>query len=270
LKRQLGEALRNLRVAADVTVAEVAAELGSSEAKVRHLENGRNVPSKPDLTVMISLYRASKADHEELEDLRQEAGGRGWWSSYRLPTWFQTYVGLEADAVSIRNFELEMLPGLLQTEAYTRVIHTVGPREFSPAEVDRLVEVRLKRQELIAGAGVTYHAVISEAAFHRLRGAGPDIAAEQRRHLITMAERPNVTIQVLRFSAGLHPSMAGDFALLTFPRETSKPVAYFEYAFGGQLENDRRVVDQVSTVYEKLAAASLNANASIDFISQWT
>jgi hypothetical protein len=164
------------------------------------VENGRNVPSKPDLTVMISLYRASAADHEQLEELRQAASGRGWWSSYRLPTWFQTHVGLEADAVTIRNFELEMLPGLLLTEAYARVIHTVGPREFNPTEVDRLVEVRLKRQELITeAAGVTYHAVISEAAFHRLHGAGTEIAAKQCRHLINMAERPNVTIQVLRF-----------------------------------------------------------------------
>jgi hypothetical protein len=173
--------------------------------------------------------------------------------------------------VTVRNFELEMLPGLLLTEAYARVIHTVGPREFNPTEVDRLVEVRLKRQELITeAAGVTYHAVISEAAFHRLHGAGTEIAAKQCRHLINMAERPNVTIQVLRFEAGLHPSMAGDFALLTFPRETSKPVAYFEYAFGGQLENDRRVVDQVSTVYNKLTSASLDVGDSIDFISRWT
>jgi transcriptional regulator with XRE-family HTH domain len=271
LKRQLGDALRNLRVAADVTVAEVAGELGSSEAKVRHLENGRNVPSKPDLTVMIGLYRASAARHEELEDLRQAASSRGWWSSYRLPTWFQTYVGLEADAASIREFELEMLPGLLQTEAYARVIHTIGPREFSTAEIDRLIEVRLRRQELITGvAAVTFHAVVSEAAFHRLRGTGSDITVEQCRHLITMAERPNVTIQVLPFSAGLHTSMAGDFLLLTFPRNASKPIAYFEYAFGGQLQNDRRVVDQMSGVHEKLAAISLDAADSIDFIARWT
>lgn len=270
LKRQLGDELRKLRQAADVTVADAAAELGSSEAKIRHLENGRNVPSKPDLTVMISLYGAAPAEHKELEELRKAASGRGWWSAYRLPSWFQTYVGLEADATAIRNFELEIIPGLLQTEAYARMIHIVGPREFSPDDVDRYVAARLKRQELLTGPNkVTCHSVISEAAFHRLRGTHADLASEQCQHLLTMAARPNITIQVLPFTAGPHESMAGDFIMLTFPDNVSSPVVYFEYAFGGHLEHDRRVVNRLSEVYEKLAARSLNAKDSVDFIAGW-
>jgi hypothetical protein len=268
LKRRLGEELRALRQAAKVTVAQAAAELGSSEAKVRHMENGRNVPSKPDLTVMIALYGSSPRVHETLEELRQAANSRGWWSSYRLPPWLHNLVGLESDATTIRNFDLELLPGMLQTEAYARMINSVGPRVYPPDEVDRQVAARLKRQELLDGTpGVSYHAIISEAAFYRLRGTSTDIAPDQYRHLSAMSERPNVTVQVLPFGAGFHESMAGSFVLLTFPRGVSTPVAYFEYPFGGQLEHDAKVVSRLSEVHDSLSEQALSAEESADFIA---
>ena len=271
LKRQLGEELRKLRLAANITVAQTAAELGSSEAKVRHLENGRNVPSKPDLTVMISLYQGTTRAHEELEELRQAAVSRGWWSSYRLPPVLQTYVGLEADATMIHNFEIEIIPGLLQTEAYARKINAGGPMKLSEEAIDRHVAARLRRQELLTDPRqVIFRSVISEAAFHRLRGTSPDIMADQCEHLVNVARRPNVTIQVLPFSAGLHPSMAGDFNLLTFPEGVStKPAAYLEHASGGHVDHDRRVVDRLFEVYETLAAQSLSPADSVDFMAGW-
>jgi transcriptional regulator with XRE-family HTH domain len=270
LKRRLGDELRRLRLDADVTVARAASELGSSEAKVRHMENGRNVPSKPDLTVMIGLYGAPPKVHEQLEELRQAAGSRGWWSSYRLPTWLHNFVGLEADATQIRNLDLELIPGLLQTEAYARMINTVGPRAFGPDQIDRLVAARLKRQEQLGEPrAVSYHAIISEAAFYRLGGTSTDIAADQYRHLVAAAERPNVTVQVLPFAAGFHESMAGCFILLSFPPEVSTPVAYLESAVGGHLEHDAKLVSRLSTVHDLLAERALSAHDSIDFIAKW-
>ncbi|MGH3877415.1 MAG: helix-turn-helix domain-containing protein [Actinophytocola sp.] len=269
LKRRLGEELRRLRLAADVTVAQTAAELGSSEAKVRHLENGRNVPSKPDLTVMIGMYGAPPNVHEELEELRQAANHRGWWSPYRLPTWLQGFIGLETDASVIRNFDLELIPGLLQTEAYARMINSVGPRVLDPDEVDRHVAARLKRQELLhEPRAVTYKSIISEAAFYRLHGTRTDIAGEQYRHLIAMAERPNVTVQVLPFSAGFHESMAGSHVLLSFPHGLSTPAAFLEYAGGGQLEHDRRIVSRLSEVHDSLSKRALSTTDSVDFITR--
>jgi hypothetical protein len=259
-----------LRLGADVTVAQAAGELGSSEAKVRHMENGRNVPSKPDLTVMIGLYGATAKVHEELEELRQAAASRGWWSSYRLPTWLHNFIGLESDASAIRNLDLELIPGMLQTEAYARMINAVGPRVYQPDEVDRLVAARLQRQELLRGPrAVTYHSIISEAAFHRLHGTSTNIASEQFRHLAAMAERPNVTVQVLPFSAGFHESMAGSFVLLAFPRGVSTSVAYLEYAVGGQLEHDPKIVSRLSDVHDSLGERALSAKDSIDFITRW-
>src|SRR6266536_6562918 len=106
LKKRLGEELRKLRMAAGITVAGTATELGCGEGKIRHMENGRNVPTKSDLTVMIALYNAPAGVHEELEELRKAATKRGWWSSYRLPSWLHNFVGMEADAALIQTFTL--------------------------------------------------------------------------------------------------------------------------------------------------------------------
>jgi transcriptional regulator with XRE-family HTH domain len=268
LKRRLGEELRSLRLTADVPLAQVAGELGCQEGKVRHIENGRTPPSKPDLTVMIGLYSAPPEVHQALEELRQAATTKGWWASYRLPTWLQNYVGMEADASLIRNFALELVPGLLQIEAYAREVHTLGPKLMEPAVIDKRVAARLKRQErLTADDPPTFHAVISEAALHRLRGA--EYAAEQYRHLLAMGKRPNVTINVLPFSKRLHQSMAGGFTLLDFPEGVSAPVAYFDYATAGQLEHDAKIVSQLSDVYDQLIDMSLGDKDSTEFIAEW-
>jgi len=175
---------------------------------------------------------------------------------------------MEADASLIRSFELELIPGLLQIEAYARRVHTLGPNLVDPADVDLMVAARLKRQEALAAAHpVEFRAVISEAAFHRLRGS--DFAAEQHRHLLTMAARPNITITVLPFAKRLHQSMSGGFILLSFPDESHAPVAFVDYALGGQMEHEPGVVSQLSDVYDELVKRSLSPEESLAFIRQW-
>jgi hypothetical protein len=268
LKRRLGDELRKLRSAAEITVPQAAAELGSSEAKVRHMENGRNVPSKPDLTVLMVLYDAPTAVRKDLEELRQAAGKRGWWSSYRLPPWLQNLVGMEADAVTIRSFELELIPGLLQVEVYANVLHSFGAVVVDPKDADPLVNARLKRQEILTREEPPdFRAVISEAALHRLRDN--DFAVEQYRHLLTMGQRPNVSISVLPFAKRLHQSMSSGFTLLSFPDDTYAPVAYVDYAFGGQMEHEPKTVARLSEIYEELATKALGAEESAAFIGDW-
>jgi transcriptional regulator with XRE-family HTH domain len=268
LKKRLGEELRSLRTNAGMTVAQTATELDCGEGKVRHMENGRNVPSKSDLTVMIALYGAPPEVHEGLEDLRKAAARRGWWSAYRLPSWLHNYVGLEADAIMIRNFEVELIPGLLQIEPYARAAHALGPRVLDPQEVERRVTARLKRQELLSGdSPVIHHAIISEAALHRLRGT--EYAQAQYRHLLTMSQKPNVTITVLPFSAGLHQGMSGGFILLDFLENVSAPVAYYDHATGGQLEHDPQLVARMSEVYNQLTALAMSAEEATAFLTQW-
>jgi transcriptional regulator with XRE-family HTH domain len=267
LKKRLGEQLRGLRVTAGVTVSQTAAELGCGEGKVRHMENGRNVPSKPDLTVMIALYGATAEQHEDLEELRQAAGKRGWWSAYRLPASLHAYVGFEADATLIRNFELELVPGLLQIPEYARDVHVLGPLVLTADDVERKVAARLKRQELLTNDRVSYHTVISEAALHRLKGT--EYAEAQYRHLLKMAEEPNVTIVVLPFSRRSHHYVSGGFILLDFPPDVSEPVAYYDHVTGGQFIHDSRDVARMSEMYTELTTRSMSTDETITFISEW-
>lgn len=217
---------------------------------------------------MIGLYGATPEQHEELEDLRKAASHRGWWSAYRLPSWLHNYVGLEADAIRIRNFEVELVPGLLQIPEYAREVHALGPAVLAPEDIDRKVAARMKRQELLTGPNaVRYHAVISEAALHRLKDT--EYADVQYRHLLTMAKEPNITVMVLPFSTRVH-SMAGGFILLDFLPEVSSPIAYYDSVPGGQLIHDPREVAQLSDVYEELSAQALSAEDTAAFITEWT
>jgi hypothetical protein len=268
LKKRLGEQLRTLRVAAHVTVARTALELGCGEGKVRHMENGRNVPSKSDLTVMIALYGAKPQVHESLEELRKAATRRGWWSSYRLPSWLHNYVGLEADATLIRNFEVEIIPGLLQIEPYARDMHVLGTKVLDPEDMERKVAARLRRQERLTGENpAMYHAIVSEAALHRLKGT--KYASTQYQYLLDMARKPNITLAVLPFSKRLHPGMAGGFLLLDFPPGISAPVAYYDHVTGGQLLHDTEDVTRLSEVYEALTSLALSADETITFLDAW-
>jgi transcriptional regulator with XRE-family HTH domain len=267
LKKRLGDQLRALRIAAGVTVAQTAAELGCGEGKVRHMENGRNVPSKPDLTVMMTLYEATER-HHDLEELRTAASRRGWWSAYRLPSWLHSYVGLEADATLIRNFELEVIPGLLQIESYARDIQTLGPEVLEPEEVERMVSARLRRQELLNDENsVAYHAIFSEGALHRLKGM--EYAEAQYRHLLTMGEKPNVTVRLLPFSKCLHPGMGGGFIVLDFPPGISSRVAYGDHIAGGQLITDAGQVARLSEAYDELTALAMSPEDTAAFVSKW-
>ncbi|HEU0128299.1 MAG TPA: helix-turn-helix transcriptional regulator, partial [Pseudonocardiaceae bacterium] len=208
-RRQLGMELRRLRDAAGLTREAAADEIACSPTKITHLESGRNSPRKAELRVLLQLYGASVEEHALLEELRLEASERGWWSTARLPEWLAAYVGLEADASSLRTFTLELIPGLLQTEAYAREVQLLGKHMIEPDEVDRQVAARMRRQHrLTEPQPLQFSAVVSEAALRRC-ASHPAIAPGQLRHLIERASLPNVDLRVLPLSAGLHPSMSG-------------------------------------------------------------
>jgi hypothetical protein len=218
--------------------------------------------------VLAALYAMSANVHAQLEMARQEASERGWWAPYRLPNPLQNYVGMEADAVAARNFELELIPGLLQTEAVARALHEQSSLLVPPGQVERWVSARMKRQERLAGeTPLRLHAIISEGALRRLNGS--EQAVEQFRHLITAAAKQHITVQVLPFSAGIHPSMAGGFTCLEFPPEVSAPVGWLEYAIGGQMIDDQKHVTRLGLLFDQLAERALSPDESVRYIKEW-
>ncbi|MGH3995857.1 MAG: DUF5753 domain-containing protein, partial [Pseudonocardiaceae bacterium] len=244
-----------------------AAVLDCARSRIGHIDNGRNSIRKPELKVILDLYGASNDEHESLEELRQQASKRGWSSTYRLPSWLKRYVELETDAVTMRSFEGELIPGLLQTEQYARRVHLVAGNLIKPTDLDRLVAARMRRQSrLTDDTPLELSTVVSEAAFRRTLG-DTEIGPAQLTHVINAARRPNVTLHVLPYTAGLHSSMAGSFAVLTFDPDVAPPFGYQEHAIGGHVVDDRDAVNQLLGLWELLRSQALSPDDSLSWLS---
>ncbi|MGH3693311.1 MAG: helix-turn-helix domain-containing protein [Pseudonocardiaceae bacterium] len=267
-RRQLGLELRRLRNAAGVTREAAAVEIACSITKITHLESGRNSPRRAELTVLLQLYGVSAEQHAALEELRRQASQRAWWSNARLPEWLAAYVGLEADAASLRSFSLELIPDLLQTQDYVREVNVLGGYMMAPDELDRQVATCMQRQHRLTGSQpLRLSAVVSEAALRRCANH-PAIASGQLEHLRTQACLPNVELRVLPFSAGLHQSMLGPLSLLSFLDGVLPDVAYQEYAGGGYLTDDRMTVARFDGLFAALRDRALGVDESLAVIAE--
>lgn len=266
-RHQLGIELKRLREAARVTRPDAAAALGCSPARIGHIESGRNVLSKAELIVLLRDHYGAGAVLPALEELRAEASKRGWWSTYGLPEWLAGYVGLEYDASSVRTLELELIPGLLQTEAYARMLHQYSIR-LEPKDVDRRVAARMQRQERLTGASpLQLTAVVSESALVRC-ARHPSVAAGQLAQLAQRALWPNVELRVLPFEVGLHAGMTGAFSLLSFPDRALADAAHQEYAVGGHIVDDEMVVSQLDSLFGKLRGQALPPEETLAMITE--
>ncbi|MGQ0774968.1 MAG: helix-turn-helix domain-containing protein [Pseudonocardiales bacterium] len=266
---QLGIELKRLRDAAGVVRPDAAAGIGCSPAKIAHFESGRNTPSKTELIVLLrDHYGADKETLDALEELRKEASQRGWWSTYGLPEWLARSVGLEFDATSVRSLELEVIPGLLQTEEYARMVHSLRGR-LTDKERDRRVAVRMKRQAKLLGPNpLKLQAVISEAALLRCARQA-DLGLAQLQRLTERAQQPNIELRVLPFDLGLHAGMSGLFSLFSFPDELIPDTAYQEYVVGGHIIDEQSAVAQLARLFDELRNQALGVNESLAMVAEF-
>lgn len=264
----LGRALRELRDAAGISREQAAAALKCSKARIDHIEVGRNALGYAELVMLLrDYYGGDEATLNELEALRERASQRGWWSTSGLSDWLARYVGLEFDAVSVRISELELIPGLMQTEDYARACYSLDDRWLAK-DVDRRVAARIKRQERLTGANpLQLTAVVSQGALERC-ARQPSVAQAQLRQLIDRAQWPNIELRVLPFEVGLHVAMAASFMLLSFPEGLLNDVAYQEYAVGGDVIEDASVVAQLDRLFDKLRGQALGEDESLAMITE--
>ena len=257
LRIVVGGQLRKLRLAAEVSPEQAGDRIRGSHAKISRLELGRTGFKERDVRDLLHLYGVSDpAEIEPFIELVRRANEPGWWHRYGdlMPAWFETYLGLEHAARSIRTFEAQLVPGLLQTEAYARAVVALGHENIEAA---RRVELRRRRQELLdRDTGPTLWAVLDESVLHRPIG-GVSVMRAQLEHLLRMSENPRVTIQVLLYSAGGHAAMSGSFTMLRFAEDELPDVVYAEQLTSSlyldrqhDLENYRRVMDRVSVQAE--------------------
>lgn len=265
---QLGRQLKSLREAAGITQMQIAEVLGCSESKIYKIESGDVGIGRGDLLVMMDRYEVKDDSHREaVLDLQKQGRQRGWWSRYgQLPNNYATYVGLEAAATTVRNFELAVMPGLLQTEEYARVIISAS-RPDNEGETERHLRLRMERQKRLEDdPPLNYWTIVDESVLHRETGSR-EVMREQLRHLIDMSKRSNVTVQVLPYSEGWHPGTLGSFNILEFPENVHSPVVYTETLAGDAYLERQEEIGRVSLTYTHLHAAALSATKSRELIA---
>ncbi|BCK57775.1 helix-turn-helix domain-containing protein [Nocardia wallacei] len=257
LRIAVGGQLRKLREQCGITRDAAGEHIRGSHAKISRLELGRTGFKERDIRDLLTLYRVDDPqDREAFLDLVRKANQPGWWHRYSdlLPQWFETYIGLEHAAHSIRTFEAQLVPGLLQTEAYTRAVVALGHQED---EANRRVELRRQRQKILdREGGPTLWAVLDETVLHRPIG-GNDVLRGQLEHLVEMSDRLNVTIQVLPYAAGGHAAAGSSFTMLRFAEPELPDLVYIEQLTSAiyldrlrDLEIYRLVMDRLSVQAE--------------------
>jgi hypothetical protein len=250
----LGGHLRRLREEAFITTEQAAAAIRGSHSKISRMEHGRVGFKDRDIADLLTLYGVTGGEERAaLLSLAREANTPGWWQGYSdiLPHWVEPYFGLEAAASFIRNYELQFVPGLLQTEGYARALIRLG-NAATEDDVMRRAEARLSRQEILSReAPPRLWAVMDEGALRRSIG-GKAVMREQIRHLIDMCDHPAVTLQILPFQIGAHPAMGGPFTILRFSEPDLRDVVYIEQLTSALYLDKPAEVDSYLEVMEQL------------------
>jgi transcriptional regulator with XRE-family HTH domain len=268
----LGSQLRRLREAKGVSRQEAGYVIRASESKISRLELGRVSFKERDVDDLLTLYGVDdENEREALLQLAREANTPGWWHRYNdvLPGWFQTYVGLEESAALIRTYELQFVPGLLQSEGYARAVIRLGNAGAAEQEIDQRVELRLQRQERLTGPDAPrLWAVLDEGALRRPIG-GPEVMRGQFEHLIEMSKLPNVTIQVMPFRFGGHAAEGGAFSILRFPDQDLPDVVYVENLTGAMYLDKRDDVDTYLQAMERLCVDSATPERTVELLGDY-
>jgi transcriptional regulator with XRE-family HTH domain len=271
-RRRLAAELRRRRDEAGMTIEEVADQLEWSAAKISRIENSRVSVLPRDVKFLLRTYGAEEGteEWEALLVLSRESRQKGWWHAHAeaIPEWFETYVGLEADATALRTYQSEFVPGLLQTEDYARAIHRATMVTASDEEIEKQVAVRMARQERLAEDDrPQMWAVVNEAVIRRVVG-GVEVMRAQLAKLTEASRDRNVTLQVLPFSVGAHAGMDGAFMILGFPEPTDPDVVYVHYYAGTLYLEKPQESQRYALMFDHLRAAALPVGQSRDLIAR--
>jgi hypothetical protein len=267
----LGGHLRRLRMAAGISRSDAGWEIRASESKVSRMELGRVGLKERDVRDLLTLYGVDDPEERErLLSLTRDANNPGWWHRWGdvLPSWFHTYLDLEAAAQLIRVYELQFVPGLLQTPDYIRAVVQLGRGVLPAEEVDRRVALRAGRQSVLTRPEpLRMWAVIDEAALRRPIG-GVKTAIGQLEKLLEMSDLPNLTIQVMPFDVGGHAASGGAFGILRFPEPDLPDMVYIEHLNSALYLDKDEDLDQYTAAMEALCVAAPPPHKSRDILTR--
>ncbi|MEV5914363.1 helix-turn-helix transcriptional regulator [Streptomyces chartreusis] len=266
-RRQLGADLRRLRESKGMTLEEAGARVGISKATLSRYETKEGSVKWPAVDALCREYGASDAERLALVDLAKGARIQGWWRSLAdpIPESMNLMLTLEDEVVREDHYACMYVPGLLQTRPYAEAVHRASEVQCPEREVQHMVDIRMKRQELLDRDEPPHiWCVIDEAALRR-RVGGRDVMQDQLRHLLTMSRLPHITVQVLPFSAGAHAAAVGSFVVLRGPA-SDLDVVYVDLLGGGLFMEKQGELERYRLAFEYLSAQALELESSAEII----
>ncbi|HUN37599.1 MAG TPA: helix-turn-helix transcriptional regulator [Trebonia sp.] len=267
LRILLGTHLRRLREARGITARQAAASIRASESKISRIELGRNAIREIDVLDLLTLYGVNPAEREQLLTIAEQANRPGWWHRYNdiLPEWFQAYVGMEEAAQSIRLYEPQFIPGLLQTEPYSSAVIALG--DFPIEDRERHVVLRKERQRRFREGHLKLWVILDEVALRRPL-AGVRAQIDQLRYLRDMCTTRTLTLQVIPYGAGGHAAPTG-FSILRFADRELPDVVYVENLTSALYLDKQVEVDRYMLAMERMSLTAhlpQESPAFIDYI----
>ena len=264
-RRELGALLRALRLAKGLTVEQAAERLMFSMSKLSRIETGHGVATLRDVRDLCDLYGVDdEAKRDRMMKLATEGKRRAWWQSYELS--YETYVGLEAEAVAISAFQSSVVHGLLHTEDYARAGHEAAMPRLGPDQIEMQIEAKLTRQRVLTrDKPPRFAVVLDEAALHRQAG-GRHVMAAQLSKIQDMSALPNVMVQVLPFELGAHPAPESNFTILELPTPTPG-VVFVEGLIGSTYLERAEDLNRYREIFNRLQSIALNSKDTADLIA---
>ncbi|WP_121389419.1 helix-turn-helix domain-containing protein [Actinokineospora cianjurensis] len=267
--RRLAAELRRLRGEVGMTREEVSEQTGINSVTLYRIESAKARPQGRTLAAMLSLYEVDAETRAQLVALSKDATKQGWHQPFysELPDEYTAYISFEAEARSMRNYESLFVPGLLQTEDYTRaVVQGVEPN-IPKADAEARVQARLARQGLLTREPpLSFWAIVDEAALRRMVG-GTAVMAEQYKHLIEAVSQPRVTLQIVPFAVGAHPGMPGSFVILDFADPMDTDLIYLDSMAGDLFLESEQDIQRYTTMFDNLRAVALSPSASAQLLA---
>jgi transcriptional regulator with XRE-family HTH domain len=271
LRILVGAQLRRLREAKSITVGDAGQAIRASGSKIRRFETGRVGFKDRDISDLLTLYGVTdEQERGALRSLARRANVPGWWHDYSdvLPAWFEAYVGLEEVATQIRTYQVQFVPGLLQSEDYARAVTLLGHDAAQPREIERRVRLRMSRQAVLdKPEPLNIWAVVDEAVLRRPVGS-PAVMKGQIKHLLELAKLSNVTIQVLPFQASAYSAAGGPFSILRFAEPDLPDVVYLEQLTSALFMDKPEVVGSYITVMERVSAEALSPHETVQLLEK--
>ncbi|MFI6661333.1 helix-turn-helix domain-containing protein [Streptomyces sp. NPDC050523] len=255
------------RVALELSKEEAGAHVGISKATLSRYETKEGPVKWPTVDALCREYGASDEERSALVELAKGARIQGWWRSLAdpIPESMNLMLTLEDEVVREDHYACMYVPGLLQTRSYAEAVHRASEVQCPEREVQHMVDIRMKRQELLDRSEPPHiWCVIDEAALRR-RVGGPEVMRNQLDHLLALSQRPHITVQVLPFSSGAHAAAVGSFAVLRGPAP-ELDVVYVDLLGGGLFVEKRQELERYRLAFEYLSAQALDLESSAEII----